>query len=92
MGVSLNVTRELCGDIYRFMRVNNNWRYSAEVLCYRLGLSAENITDCQIALDVLTELGILNFAQGCYRLPAENVKNPIENSNIFKKAQGYKNI
>lgn len=92
VGVSLNVTRELCGDIYRFMRVNNNWRYSAEVLCYRLGLSAENITDCQIALDVLTELGILNFAQGCYRLPAENVKNPIENSNIFKKAQGYKNI
>lgn len=90
--VSLNVTRELCGDIYRFMRVNNNWRYSAEVLCHRLGLSAENIADCQIALDVLTELSILNFAQGCYRLPAENVKNPIENSNIFKKAQGYKNI
>lgn len=88
----LSVTRELCGDIYRFMRVNNNWRYSTEVLCHRLGLSAENIADCQIALDVLTELGIINFAQGCYRLPAENVKNPIENSSLFKKAQGYKNI
>ena len=87
---SLGVTRELCGDIYRFMRVNNNWRYSAEVLCYRLGLSAEKIADCSIALDVLTELGILNYADGCYMLPAESVKNPIENSVVFNKAQKYR--
>lgn len=89
-GVALNVTRELCGDIYRFMRVNNNWRYSAEVLCYRLGLPAERIADCSVALDVLTELGILNYADGCYTLPAESVKNPIENSVVFNKAQKYK--
>ena len=89
-GASLGVTRELCGDIYRFMRVNNNWRYSAEVLCYRLGLSAEKIADCSIALDVLTELGILNYADGCYMLPAESVKNPIENSVVFNKAQKYR--
>ncbi len=87
-----NVSRELCGDIYRFMRINNNWSYSAETLCYRLGLSAENIVNCQIALDVLIELGILVFNNGCYSLPAENVKNPIENSRIFQKAQKYKNM
>ncbi len=87
---SLNVTRELCGDIYRFMRINNNWRHSAETLCYRLGLSAENIVNCQIALDVLVELGILKLCDGCYSIPAENVKNPIENSAIFNKAINYK--
>lgn len=90
--VNLNVSRELCGDIYRFMRINNSWSYSAETLCYRLGLSAENIVNCQIALDVLTELGILAFNKGCYSIPAESVKNPIENSEIFRKAQGYKNM
>jgi single-stranded-DNA-specific exonuclease len=89
-GACLDVTRELCGEVYRFMRVNNNWRYSAEVLCYRLGLSAERIADCSVALDVLTELGILNCEDMCYTLPAESVKNPIENSCVFNKAQKYR--
>ncbi len=87
----INVSRELCGDIYRFMRVNNKWHYSAEVLCYRLGLSAENIVNCRIALDVLTELGIIDFNNGCYSLPSENVKNPIDNSRIFLRALNLKN-
>ncbi len=89
---ALGVTRELCGDIYRFMRINNNWRHSAETMCYRLGLSAENIVNCQIALDVLVELGILKYSEGCYGVPSENVKNPIENSTIFNKALNYKTI
>lgn len=88
--LNFNVSRDLCGDIYRFMRINNNWSYSAETFCYRMGLSAENIVNCQIALDVLTELGILRFSNDCYSLPAESVKNPIENSKIFQKAQSYK--
>ena len=87
----INVSRELCGDIYRFIRVNNKWHYSAEVLCHRLGLSAENIVNCRIALDVLTELGIIKFNDGCYTLPSENVKNPIDNSKIFMRAQSLKN-
>ncbi len=88
----INVTRALCGNIYRFMRANFNWHFSAEVLCHRLGLSAENIVNCRIALDVLTELGILDYNNGVYSIPAENVKNPIENSEIFKKVQNYKNV
>lgn len=88
----LNVSRELCGEIYRFMRASFNWGFSAEVLCHRLGLGAENIVNCSIALDVLTELGILLYSNGVYSIPAENVKNPIENSEIFKKVQCYKSI
>ena len=86
----LNVTRELCGDIYRFIRVNFNWHFSADVLCHRLGLSAENIVNCRLALDILTELKIIEFNNGSYSIPAENIKNPIENSEIFKKIQGLK--
>ncbi len=87
----LSVTRELCGSIYRFMKVNNNYRYSAETLCYRLGLSGDMVASCQIALDALVELGILLFENGVYSLPVENVKNAIENSSIFNKAIEYNN-
>lgn len=90
IGNCLNVTRELCGNIYRFMRVNNNYPYSAETLCYRLGLSGDMVVSCRIALDVLVELGILIYEKGAYSLPVGNVKNSIENSRIFKKANEYK--
>ncbi len=86
---NLSVTRELCGSVYRFLKSNNVWQHSAEILSFRMGLSAKDIVSCQIALDCLTELGILNYSDGIYSIPAQSVKNPIENSNIFKKANQY---
>ncbi len=85
----LCVTRELCGKVYRFMVGKNTWRHSPEILTYRLGLSAKDIVSCSIALDCLVELGILNYSNGVYSLPSVDVKNPIENSTIFKKANNY---
>ncbi len=80
------ISREFCGNVYKYVKGNDGWNFSSEVLCYRLGLPAEKIAACQISLDALTELGILNFKDGKYKIPAETVKNPIENSKIFKKA------
>ncbi len=85
----LSVTRELCGAIYRFMTAKNKWRHSAEILAFRLGLSAKDIVSCQIALDCLTELDILNYKDGVYLMPPQQMKNPIENSAIFKKVNNY---
>ncbi len=85
----LRVTRELCGAVYRFMVAKNSWHHSAEILAFRLGLSAKDIVSCQIALDCLTELGILNYKEGVYSIPPQSVKNPIENSSIFRKANNY---
>ena len=81
----LSVNRELCGSVYKFVKANNGWNFSAEVLCYRLGLSPKQIAACQISLDALTELGILNLKDGKYTIPAQTVKNPLENSKIFQK-------
>ena len=86
----INVTRDFCGEVYRFMRVHNKWRYSAETLCYRLGLTAEKIADCQIALDILVELGFIEFNKDFYSVCVDCAKNPIENSEIFRKAQAIK--
>ncbi len=79
------VNRELCGNVYKFVKSNNGWNFSAEVLCYRLGLSPKQIAACQISLDALTELGILNLKDGKYTIPTQTVKNPLENSKIFQK-------
>lgn len=81
----ISVNRELCGSVYKFVKANNGWNFSAEVLCYRLGLSPKQIAACQISLDALTELGILNLKDGKYTIPAQTVKNPLENSKIFQK-------
>lgn len=81
----ISVNRELCGNVYKFVKANNGWNFSSEVLCYRLGLSPKQIAACQISLDSLTELGILNLKDGKYTIPARIVKNPLENSKIFQK-------
>ncbi len=81
----ISVNRDFCGNVYKFVKGNNGWNYSSEVLCYRLGLSPKQIAACQISLDVLTELGILILKDGKYTIPAQTVKNPLENSKIFQK-------
>ena len=81
----ISVNREICGNVYKFVKANNGWNYSAEVLCYRLGLSPKQIAACQISLDALTELGVLILKDGKYTIPAQTVKNPLENSKIFQK-------
>ena len=79
------VNRVFCGNVYKFVKANNGWDFSAEVLCYRLGLSPKQIAACQISLDALTELGILISKDGKYTIPVQTVKNPLENSKIFQK-------
>lgn len=80
------IDRDFCGNIYKYVKANDGWNYSAEVLCYRLGLSPRRIAACRISLDVLTELGILVMKDGKYKFPGESVRNSLENSEIFKKA------
>ncbi len=79
------INRDFCGNVYKFVKANNGWNFSSEVLCYRLGLSPKQIAACQISLDALTELGILNLKDGKYTIPAQTVKNPLENSKVFQK-------
>lgn len=82
---AISVNRELCGNVYKFVKANSGWNFSSEVLCYRLGLSPKQIAACQISLDALTELGILILKDGKYTIPEQTVKNPLENSKIFQK-------
>lgn len=83
---AVSINRDFCGNVYKYVKSNNGWKFSSEVLCCRLGLSPKRLAACQISLDVLTELGILILKDGKYILPDKTVKNPLENSEIFRKA------
>ncbi len=82
----LNISREFCGNIYRFLKANNGWSFSAEMLCHRMGIGEDNILSCKIALNILVELNVLCCNDGKYTLPSDNKKVSLENSEIFKRA------
>lgn len=82
----LKISREFCGNVYRFLRSNLGWGYSAEVLCRRLHLPEDDIINCKIALDIFTELGIIILKDGKYTLPEGDNKVSLESSAIFNRA------
>lgn len=88
---NLCVNREFCGNVYRFIKSNNGWNFSAEMLCFRMGMPEEQLTSCKIALDVLSELGIIICKDGRYELPSESVKSSLENSSVFRRAVQIEN-
>ena len=82
------VDRDFCGTVYKYIKSNNGWKFSAEMLCRRLGIKEEKTAQCQIALDVLTQLGVIINTDGKYTLPAESVKVVLDDSPVFRKASG----
>ncbi len=77
-------TRDFCGAIYRFLKSNNGFSASDEVLCYRLGFKESEIATLKIAIDMFIELEVINYENGKYLLPAEQKKVVLEESVLYK--------
>ncbi len=86
MRAAVSIDRDFCVNVYKYVKSMGGWRFSSEILCRRLGFSPEKTAACNIALDALSELGILENKDGKYFLPKENVKSALENSAIFRRA------
>ncbi len=76
--------REFCGNVYKFLRANNGFSSTEEILCYRLGLKAEKLPALKIALDMFIELGLINYENGKFLLPTESKKVELTESIIYK--------
>ena len=76
--------REFCGNVYRFLRANNGFKASEEILCYRLRLKEEKLAVLKIVLDMFLELQVINFQNGKYFLPTEQKKVVLENSVLYQ--------
>ncbi len=77
-------SREFCGNIYKYIKSSGGWNFSEEMLTVRLGLKEEELASVLIALEVLSELSVLNNENGKYSLPLETVKVVLENSPVYK--------
>ncbi len=80
------IDRNFCGKVYKFVKSYNGWSFGDEALCKRMGLSEDYILNCKIALDVLTELQLINLKEDKYTIPGETRKVSLEDSEIFRKA------
>ena len=76
--------REFCGNVYKYLRANNGFSSTEEILCYRLGFKEEKISALKVALDMFIELGVINYENGKYLLPTESKKVELTESNIYK--------
>lgn len=77
--------RELCGNVYRYIRKNADRPFDSEILCYRLGLKENKTAACRVALDALTEIGVITEENGKYILPQKAEKANLEKSVILQK-------
>lgn len=81
--------REFIARVYKFVRGNGKWRYDNEMLCKRLGLSAQEYAKVSVAVEALLELGTLVYdGDGNLTLPQENVKVNLEDAPVIKRIKG----
>lgn len=81
--------RMLLGTVYRFLKENRRWQYSAEILCMRTGIAYNKAGAVSVCLDALTDVGILIKNSDGLSLSDFSGKADMESCEILKKL-GYK--
>lgn len=90
-GIPALPDREFIARVYKFIRNKDKWRYDNEILCKRLGLTAESYAEVCVAVEALTELGTLvRDEEGNLTLPQENIKVNLSDAPVLKRIQEYK--
>lgn len=81
--------RSLLCDVFRYIRRNRSWRFSAEVLTMRVNRPAESTGAVMTALTALTETGILRECGEEYTLTDFKGKADLASCDILKNL-GYR--
>lgn len=82
--------REFIARIYKFIRNNGKFRHGTELLCNRLGLTAEDFAKVSVSVEALLELGTLIYdGDGNLTLPEENVRVNLDDAPVLKRIKEY---
>lgn len=74
-------SRGLFADVYKFIKLNGNWRYSTEILWRRIKNDENNYCKTAVALEVFKELGLLCLNEKNNIVIPDNVqKTSLDNS------------
>lgn len=80
--------RNFVAQVYKFIKTNGKWRYDSEMLCSRLGLTAENYAKVCFSVEALVELGtVIRDSDGFLTLPETSVKVNLEDAPVFARAK-----
>lgn len=83
--------RLFISSVYRLLRQSGSFAFPPEILCHRLGVTADNTGMAQICLDALTELKLINREGDRYTVSPSPVRADLTDSVILQKL-GYKDV
>ena len=80
--------RSLITGIYKYIRTVGEWKYDAEVFTMRLGEAPERACAVLVALDALTQTGILTCRDGVWRCNENAAKADLTQNELLMRL-GY---
>ncbi len=80
--------RMLITKVYKFIRTNGAWGHDAEILLMRLGEEPSRACAVLVALQALTQAGVLCFENGVYRCCEKSEKADLKSVDVLKRL-GY---
>lgn len=82
--------RDFIALVYKFIRSKGKWRYDNEILCKRLGLTAESYSKVCVAVEALLELGTIVYdGDSNLTLPEESIKVNLNDAPVLKRIKEY---
>lgn len=77
--------REMCKEVYKYIRLHPGISFDSEVICSRLGASSKKVAQCLAAVDALLEVGVIKRAPGdSYIINKTPEKVDLFSANVFK--------
>ncbi|MDE7389950.1 MAG: single-stranded-DNA-specific exonuclease RecJ [Lachnospiraceae bacterium] len=76
MKEQLTVNREDCAAVYRYLRANKGFAFTADILQYRIGNDNINVGKLMVILKAMTELNLITMKSTVSSLNIQLVENP----------------
>lgn len=77
--------RALITKVYKFIRLTGAWKFDAEVLSMRLQEKPDRVCALAVALDALTQAGILQCNDGVYTCTENAAKADLTQTDVLKQ-------
>jgi single-stranded-DNA-specific exonuclease len=86
-------SKELLTQIYKYIKSNNGWKYSYDILWGRINNPDNNYAKTAISIEVFKELGILNTNEKGHIIMPENIsKVELGNSGILQYLSSFDKV
>lgn len=82
-------SRQLCADVFRFIKASGGWSWDTDILCYRLGGDGREACKILVATDAFCEMGIFKKEGGKIIVANTTQKVDLDKSEILTYLKSY---